>query len=226
MHRAEFDAGLQEFRSLDKGRLPLADLYPVLDESKIDITYNTIYLLHSGWAARLLAKTSPARHIDIGSCSYFVAIASAFLNFTAYDLRPMDIPLLGLETDVADLTRLPFPDSSISSLSCMHAMEHVGLGRYYDAIDPDGDLKSANELKRVLAKDGNLLIVLPVGIPKVVFNAHRIYSYNLVLDMFSGLRLKEFSFISMGFPPKFIYNADPQIADNVEEGAGCFWFTK
>jgi SAM-dependent methyltransferase len=226
MHRSEFEKDLEDFRRLDSGRLSIAQLIPVLDESESDITYNTVYLLHSGWAARILAATRPAYHVDIGSCSYFVTIASAFLNLAAYDLRPMDIPLPDFKTGVADLTKLSFPDNSLESLSCMHAMEHVGLGRYYDTVDPDGDLKSARELQRVLAPGGNFLMVLPLGIPRVVFNAHRIYSYGHVINMFSGLRLKEFSFIPMDRPPKFIRNADPRIAENVDEGAGCFWFTK
>ncbi len=226
MDQAQFEKSLEEFKKLDSGRLPLAELYPVLDESEIDVTYNHVYLLHCGWAARILAGAKPASHVDIGSCSYFVGIASAFLNLAAFDLHPMTMPLSGLKTGVANLTELPFPNNSVKSLSCMHAMEHVGLGRYYDKIDPDGDLKSSRELKRVLAPGGNLLIVLPVGIPKIVFNAHRIYSYEHVLGMFSGLHLKEFSFIPMEHPQRLILNADPKIAENVEEGAGCFWFTK
>ena len=226
MAQTQFEESLEDFRQLDSGRLPIANIIPILDESSADITYNTVYLLHSGWAARILAQTLPEHHVDIGSCSYFVTIASAFVNLAAYDLRPMDIPLPGFKTGVADLTNLSFPDNSLKSLSCMHAMEHVGLGRYYDKIDPDGDLKSARELQRVLAPGGDFLMVLPLGIPRVVFNAHRIYSYEQVMYMFSGLQLKEFSFIPMDRPPKFIRNANPRIADNIDEGAGCFWFTK
>jgi hypothetical protein len=226
MDRAEFDQSLEKFKKLDSGRFPRVELHPVLDESEIDVTYNTIYLLHTGWAARVLAQTLPEHHVDIGSCSYFVTLVSAFLNLTAYDLRPMKIPLPGFKTGIADLTNIRFPDNSVKSLSCMHAMEHVGLGRYYDKIDPDGDLKAARELQRVLAPGGDLLIVLPMGVPKLVFNAHRIYSYEQVLYMFSGLHLKEFSFVPSEQPQKFIQGADPRIAEDVDEGAGCFWFTK
>jgi|ERR1700689_171283 len=226
MDQAAFENSFEEFKKLYDGRLPLGEVVPVLDESETDVTYNEIYLLHVGWAARILAETKPKSHIDIGSCSYFVAIASAFLNLSAFDIRPMSIPLPNLVSGVADLTALPFSDDSVSSLSCMHAMEHVGLGRYKDKIDPDGDIKAARELKRVLATGGNLITVLPVGIPKLVFNAHRIYSRGHVLDMFSGLRLKEFSYIPMGKPQQLIKNAGSNIAENIEEGAGCFWFVK
>jgi SAM-dependent methyltransferase len=231
MHKQEFLRDFCEFSLLLQGdpRLPFRfeDNDEIIDEAQTNVTYNHRYLLHVGWAARVLAETLPAHHVDIGSCSYFVTIASAFLDLTAYDIRPMEIPLPRMETGVADLKQLPFSDGSLKSVSCMHALEHVGLGRYYDEIDPNGDLKSAKELQRVVAPGGDLLIVVPTGRPRICFNAHRIYSYQHVIDMFSDVTLKEFSYVpSDNSPPKFIKNADPLIATNEDEGAGCFWFTK
>jgi SAM-dependent methyltransferase len=230
MHNQEFLTGFCEFaRSVDgDNRLPFRfeDCVPCTEEAEVEVTYNHRYLLHTGWAARILANTKPILHTDVGSCSYFVTIASAFVPLISYDLRPMNIPLPGMTTRVGNLTSLPFRDGDVHSLSCMHALEHVGLGRYYDRIDPNGDLRSARELARVLAKGGNLLIVLPVGQPKIAFNAHRIYSYQNVVDMFYGLTLKEFSFIPTNPPFRFIKNANPAITENEIEGAGCFWFVK
>ena len=79
-----------------------------------------------------------------------------------------------MSSGYADLANLPFEINSVQSLSCMHTVEHVGLGRYGDPIDPDGDLKAIKEIKRVLAVNGNLLFVVPIGKPKIVYNAHRI----------------------------------------------------
>ncbi|NDC42314.1 MAG: DUF268 domain-containing protein, partial [Chitinophagia bacterium] len=56
---------------------------------------------------------------------------------------------------------LPFESDSIPSLSCMHTIEHVGLGRYGDQLDPQGDLKAIAELKRVVQPGGDLLFVTP-----------------------------------------------------------------
>lgn len=203
------------------------DCIPCLDESEVQVTYNHRYLLHVGWAARVLAETAPAEHVDIGSCSYFVTIASAFLNLRSYDIRPMDIPLPRMVIGVADLCSLPFKDGELKSVSCMHSLEHVGLGRYGDPVDPYGDVKAARELSRALADGGNLLMVLPVGRPKIAFNAHRIYSFQYVVDsLFSSLSLKEFSFVPTDAPYRFLKNADPACTANEVEGAGCFWFTK
>ncbi len=94
-------------------------------------------------------------------------------------------------------------------------------------MDATGDLKAAGELTRVLAKGGQLLMVVPVGQPRVMFNAHRIYSYEHVLDMFSGLRLRQFALIPDDTSePKLIMNAPAQTVLQQNYGCGCFWFEK
>ena len=108
----------------------------------------------------------------------------------------------------------------------MHTIEHIGLGRYGDPIDPDGDLMAISELKRVLAPDGNLLFVVPVGKPKIMYNAHRIYSYDEVVNCFKELKLNEFSLVPDDKERGFINNATKEIADAQNYGCGCFWFKK
>jgi hypothetical protein len=109
----------------------------------------------------------------------------------------------------------------------MHVVEHIGLGRYGDTISPDGDLVAMNELSRVLAVNGDLLFVVPLGQPKVVFNAHRIYSYQQIIDCFRALELVEFALIPDN-PAQggLITNASHDLADSQEYGCGCFWFKK
>ena len=106
----------------------------------------------------------------------------------------------------------------------MHTIEHIGLGRYGDEIDPEGDIKSINELKRVLKPGGDLLFVTPVGTPKIEFNAHRIYSYEQIIEYFSPLQVKEFSLIPDN--GGLITNADPSLVQQQTYGCGCFWFKK
>jgi SAM-dependent methyltransferase len=106
----------------------------------------------------------------------------------------------------------------------MHTIEHVGLGRYGDEIDPAGDIRAINELKRVLKPDGNLLFVTPVGKPRIEFNAHRIYSFQQVVEYFSPLRLKEFSLIPDA--GGLVINADPNMVKDQQYACGCFWFKK
>jgi len=186
------------------------------------------YMYHLSWASRILAKTKPHVHIDIGSHRHFACMMSAFCKVDFYDLRPIDISLDNLTVKFADLTNLPFSNNSISSLSCLHVLDHPGLGRYGDKLDYNADLKAINELKRVLAKGGNLLYVVPIGgIPRIQFNAHRIFSYEQTLNYFSGLKIKEFSLIPENSQEGgLIRNASKKMADSQSCGTGCFWFTK
>jgi hypothetical protein len=101
---------------------------------------------------------------------------------------------------------------------------HHRLGRYGDPIDPDADIKAINELKRVCAKNGHLLIVLPVGKKKIQFNAHRIYDPFDIIGYLEGFKLKRFSLVTDS--AVFMDNADMKMAVQQNYGCGCFWFIK
>ena len=189
--------------------------------------FDTHYIYHPAWAARILAKTKPELHIDISSKLDFSTLVSAFIPIKFYDFRPANIILDGLISEKVDLLNLPFEDKNIMSISCMHVIEHIGLGRYGDKIDSDGDIKAIKELSRVLAKGGVLLFVVPVGKPKIQFNAHRIYSYEQVLEYFKDLILKEFVLIpDDALERGMIINADRDDVAKQTYGCGCFWFIK
>jgi hypothetical protein len=190
--------------------------------------FDSQYIYHTAWAARCLATIKPNSHIDISSFLYFSTIVSAFIQVKFYDFRPANVNLSNLTSERATITALPFEDESIKSLSCLHTVEHIGLGRYGDAIDPDGDLKAIAELKRVLALDGNLLFAVPIGKEaKIIFNGHRIYTYNQIVAYFKELKLVEFCLITDN--PKldiYIENANPKLTELCSYGCGCFWFMK
>ncbi len=201
-----------------------SEMYPCLDDRISTTPFDQHYIYHPAWAARILATNKPEYHVDISSILSFSTIVSAFIPVKFYDYRPAEISLSGLESESADLLALPFADGSIPSLSCMHTVEHIGLGRYGDPIDPGGDIKAIRELIRVLKTGGDLLFVTPVGKPKIAFNAHRVYSHLQIMEYFSTLNLMEFSMIpdSGGL----IINADPEMVSKQEYACGCYWFRK
>ncbi len=198
----------------------------LLDKTKTT-PFDPHYTYHPAWAARVIARHQPKKHVDIASTLRFATIVSAFVPTEFYDYRPAELRLSNLESKHGDLMALPFADNSLESLSCMHTVEHVGLGRYGDPVDYDGDLKAIAELKRILAPGGTLIFVTPVGKPKIEFNAHRIYSYEQITEYFSGLKLTEFSLIPDDWRTKgLIENADPALVPYQDYACGCFVFTK
>jgi SAM-dependent methyltransferase len=228
-------AFLKEFRAFKKMMsrseprfsLKWEDRYICMNDRTPSTEFDRHYIYHPAWAARVLAQTKPASHVDFSSSIHFCSMLSAFVPVRFYDYRPAKLDLSNLSSEAADLLALPFADQSVNSLSCMHVVEHVGLGRYGDQLDPDGDLKAMAELKRVLSPGGSLLFVVPIGKPKIMFNGHRIYSYEQVMKYFAELKLQEFTLIPDDpADGGLIYNASQEMADSQEYGCGCFWFTR
>ncbi|MBI2476215.1 MAG: DUF268 domain-containing protein [Candidatus Taylorbacteria bacterium] len=225
----EFLSNWRKFKSFGNERFAMDwnERKPCLGDKTKQTGFDRHYVYHPAWAARVLAETKPKTHTDISSTLTFGVIVSAFLPVEFYDYRPAALELDNLKSAAADLTALPFKDGSVQSLSCMHTVEHIGLGRYGEPLDPDGDLKAIGELMRVLAPKGDLLFVAPVGKPKIVFNAHRVYAYGQIMEYFSKLKLVEFSLIPEDARDGgLIRNADPKLADLERYGCGCFWFKK
>jgi hypothetical protein len=222
----EFLSQLFHFRKKNDRRFSVSvkNVYPCLSDKLQQTPFDHHYTYHPAWAARILAKTNPKIHVDFSSILSFGSIVSAFIPVKFYDYRPADLKLSNWESGFADLTNLPLESNSQSSISCMHTVEHIGLGRYGDPLDPQGDLKAINELKRIVMPGGDLLFVVPIGKPRIEFNAHRIYSYEQIIHYFSAFELVDFSLI----PDQggIINNADPSLVANQDYGAGCFWFKK
>ncbi|OGH88683.1 MAG: hypothetical protein A3J93_01135 [Candidatus Magasanikbacteria bacterium RIFOXYC2_FULL_42_28] len=224
--KKEFCRQFELFKKQNDDRFSVnwSEKFPCLDDNTGETNFDAHYIYHPAWAARVLAQTKPAVHTDISSTLHFCSIISAFIPVKFYDYRPAGLNLTGLSSQSADLTKLSFANNSIRSLSCMHTVEHIGLGRYGDQIDPTGDLKAISELKRVLSPGGDLLFVVPIGKPKLTFNAHRIYSYEQIIEHFFDLELKDFSLVLDN--GDFINSADLAIVSKQSYGCGCFWFKK
>lgn len=204
------------------------DRWLCLGDATAQTGFDRHYVYHTAWACRVLAASRPQLHVDISSSLYFVAQVSAFVPVRFYDYRPAALDLSGLVCDRADLNRLPFADASVASLSCMHVVEHVGLARYGDPLDYDGDLKAMAELRRVVSPGGQLLLVVPVGgESRIQFNAHRIYTFEQVLSAFPDFELVEFALVpDDGSSLGLVRNASPTLADAQRYGCGCFWLRK
>ena len=210
------------------------DIFPILKEKTKTTDFDSHYVYHVAWAIRkvleIKQKENIEKHLDFSSSLHFSANLSAFLPVDFYDYRPANLSLSNLNSKEADLTNLNnFKDNSINSLSCMHVVEHIGLGRYGDPIDTEGDIKAINELKRICEIGGNIIFVTPVGKQRIQFNAHRIYAFKTILNLFGeDFELKEFSLVKDDH--NFLENVSISEAEDIVSrqnyGCGCFWFVK
>lgn len=223
-----FRRQLRQFREMNRNdnRLTVTDhdLFPFLQDATAETSFDAHYIYHPAWATRIVKAINPGRHIDISSTLHFCSTLSAFIPTDFYDFRPARLVLSDLYCGAADLTKLSFESDSIECISCMHTIEHIGLGRYGDPLDPGGDVKAIKELQRVTKHNGHLLLVTPVGKPKVQFNGQRIYSFELIHDLFEDFDLKNFSLVTD--TKEFIENADPSLVKDQDYGCGCFWYVK
>lgn len=203
------------------------DRMPCLNDRTGITTYEPHYTYHLAWAARMLQQIKPEYHVDISSSISFATICSAFVPIKFFDYRPLQINLSNLSPGEANLLNLPFADNSIISLSCMHVIEHIGLGRYGDEIDVNGDRKAIAELIRVLQVGGYLLLVFPMGKPRIQFNAHRIYSYDQAMQYLKPLSVKRFEFVPDDFQRHGLLSSPEKgFVDKQKWGCGCFLLTK
>lgn len=223
-----FIVQLFSFVKSDIKNLKSLRIYPELFDNKKKEPFDAHYLYHTAWATRILNKTKPYIHYDFSSDLRFITMASAYNKIVQYNLNIPTIKLSNLSFKKTNLINMQnIRNNSLNSISCMHVIEHVGLGRYGDPINVNGDVLAINEIKRVLAKNGNLLFVVPLGKKKIYFNAHRVYAYEDVINFFYDLKLREFSLIEDdGFDQGIIHNADPNKVKDNDYACGCFWFEK
>lgn len=201
-------------------------LYPLLCDATLRTAFDAHYLYLGDWALRLLMKNPARKHVDIASQLHWVAAVAAIKEVTFVDIRPADMDIENLTVLAGSLMQLPFADRSVESVSCLHVIEHIGLGRYGDPIDPEGTKKAIAELARILASQGTLLLALPIGRPQIAFNAHRVHNPCDILQMAEqhGLKLK--SFAAVGDDRAYHRTALPGDFTNCDFACGLYEFTR
>jgi SAM-dependent methyltransferase len=162
--------------------------------------------------------------VDIGSDVKMIGVLSAFVDIEFFDYRPLAVELDGLVCKAGNITALPVESGSIQSLSCQHVIEHIGLGRYGDPLNPDGSIEAAKELERILKSSGKLYLSLPVGRERVCFNAHRVYAPSTVVEFFSELKMLSFSYVDDN--GVFFENKPFEKAEGCDYACGMYVFEK
>ncbi len=215
---------LIKFQRLSKKRMSVIDLFPILYDNTVNTPLDSHYFHQQLWLFENVQNNKPEEHVDVGSTYQMSGYLSKITRTTFVDIRPIDVNLRNLKVIKGDITKLPFSDRSISSLSCLHVLEHIGLGRYGDTLDPEGWKKGCKELERVLSKEGKLYVSVPIGKPKVCFNAHRVYSSEDIINAFDNLVLDSFSLVDD--QGNFIDKVSYKDYGNLDYGCGMFTFKR
>lgn len=173
--------------------------YPILTEKNEASGGWGAYPLQDLTVARWIREDAPVKHFDVGSrIDGFVCNVAAFREIEVIDIRPAPGEIPGVifhQHDVMDDCR-PEWEGAIPSLSCLHTVEHFGLGRYGDPIDPRGHEKGLARLKAMVAPGGLFYLSTPIGTQRIEFNAHRIFAAATVLGWFGeGWGIERFAVI-------------------------------
>ncbi|MDP2645347.1 MAG: DUF268 domain-containing protein [Desulfobacterales bacterium] len=207
-----------------RGSARVIHWHPCLFDRVAETKVDRHYFYQGVWGMEKIFRRLPDAHIDIGSDVKFVGMLSRLTKVVFVDIRPFRPGLDNFYAVEASLLHLPFAGNSVASVSCLSVAEHIGLGRYGDPIDPEGPCKASRELARILAPGGNLYFSTPIGRPRVCFNAHRIFSFMEIINLFDDLDLVDLSVVDDN--GKFLRGVDPNGFYSQIYANGLFHFTK
>ncbi len=148
--------------------------------------------------ARRVHDNKPIKHVDIGSnIQGFVAHVAAYREIEIFDIRPNESNVKNITFKQADFSNpIAIPNAYTDSISCLHAIEHFGLGRYGDPIDPEGHLKGLENMYKMLQQNGIFYFATPIGPQRIEFNAHRVFSVQYLVNLFKDkYEIVQFSYV-------------------------------
>lgn len=185
LYRREISSEKKEKKLLPKYSFPYVCFGDHLSQSGVASGH---YFHQDLIVAREIFKRSPDIHFDVGSrVDGFIAHLLSFnQNIIIGDVRPLDFKDNYLEYKYIDLCanskRTVNNPTLYSSVSSLHVIEHIGLGRYGDPIDPFGFINAISNLSNIVAKNGFLYLAHPVGLTRVEFNAHHVFSLDYIYN--------------------------------------------
>lgn len=149
--------------------------------------------------AQKIFEAKPEKHVDIWSrVDWFIAHVASFRKIEIFDIRPLhDKQIHNIHFTQCDLMGdCSHLKDATSSISCLHTIEHFGLGRYGDNIDSNWHLKWLDNLFHILKQWWKFYFSTPIWPQRIEFNAHRVFSLQYLLSLFSWkYDIKSFSYV-------------------------------
>jgi SAM-dependent methyltransferase len=179
--------------------IPLGRDFPILDEYSQSSGNLGAYFFQDLQVARWVLTDKPRRHVDVGSrLDGFIGHLAVFREVDVLDIRPQPVAVPNTHFHQVDLLGELPPQwvACTDSLSCLHTIEHFGLGRYGDPLDPLGHVKGLAQMKRMVKPGGRFYLSTPIGPERVEFNAHRIFAAPTVIGWFQdGWTIERFAVV-------------------------------
>lgn len=219
-------ASALSFRSVDKRKS--FSWSPVLSDFNANSGSATgHYFWQDLICARWIFEQSPQSHFDVGSrVDGFIAHLLSFRPVTLLDIRPLDEVIPNLTIVLGDAQKeLSQFESRYDSVSSLHSIEHFGLGRYRDEIDPQGHEKGLRNIADCVKPGGYLYVSFPIGESAVEFNAQRIIDPEWPLEYLKEFELVEFVLIPWKGLPKYGVKPD-EVSRQIWGQAGLYKFKK
>lgn len=204
-------------------------LYPIFGESTQEGGVASGHYFHQDLlVAKYIYESKPERHIDIGSrVDGFVAHVASYREIEVFDVRPLSIAghsnIRFYQCDLMNMDSVL--DACCDSISSLHALEHFGLGRYGDPLNPYGHIEGFRNLSRMLKAGGRMYISLPIGLKGVYFNAHRVFDCKEPISWNSdALRLIRFDYVDD--QGSLHVDCDINKTPDLKYGCGIYTFVK
>lgn len=148
------------------------------------------------WVLRNLDVSSLGRILDVGSTGSTFPILLASFGYDVYsiDVREYDWkPPQNVTFILGDIRHSKFQKGFFDGVTAVSTIEHVGLGRYGDPQDTEGDIRALTEIARILKSGGKLLITIPFG-EKAVTRLGRVYDSKDLTLLLEGFQIENVEF--------------------------------
>ncbi|HKI77414.1 MAG TPA: DUF268 domain-containing protein [Ignavibacteriaceae bacterium] len=182
------------------GSFLITNTYPCLADRFEHAGSVPLHYFHQDlFIANKIFQNNPVKHVDVGSrIDGFIAHVASFRKIEVLDLRDLKKNIYNVKFIKADLMDDNFTLQNYSdSLSCLHAIEHFGLGRYGDKVDLNGHLKGFEKLHSLLKNNGKFYFSTTIGPQRIEFDAHRVFSLKYLLKLFENkYEINSFSYIN------------------------------
>ena len=162
----------------------------------IEIQISSSRFVEYPWVLSNLKK-GHQRILDVGSVGSTLPVTLACQGYEVFciDIRPYEYANLvpNLHSVVGDIRQTDFKDEFFDCVIAVSTIEHIGIGRYGDLRDEDGDLKAVIEIKRILKKGGTFLLTVPYG-RCAITPMHRVYDKTRLYRLVRGFHIENMQY--------------------------------